>query len=92
MLVRFHCWRQILIESNNDKIIEYTHYNNEPPTSQQTYRGTPASHQVLTQEKSPKRGNTVYVQNSYSTPQDIYQSSVIQGYDDNHYSQVSSQH
>ncbi|KAF2884032.1 hypothetical protein ILUMI_22150 [Ignelater luminosus] len=76
------------------KDVEYTqHYNNEPPTSQQTYRGTPASsHQVLTQEKSSKRGNAAYIQNSYSTPQDIYQSSVIQSYDDNHYGSQDDDH
>lgn len=76
--------------------VEYSHNNNnnnynnnaQQTHQQTTYRGTPAPAIVQStsaHEESPKRGNTVYLQNNYS-PQDIYQQSTVSDYnEDNSY-------
>ncbi|KAK4871696.1 hypothetical protein RN001_015820 [Aquatica leii] len=72
------------------KDVEYAqHYNNEPPSPspKQTYRGTPApvTHQVIAQEKAPKLSNPAFIQNTYSTADDIYEPADIQSYSDDNY-------
>ncbi|KAF5281218.1 hypothetical protein FQR65_LT14833 [Abscondita terminalis] len=74
------------------KDIEYAqHYHTEPPSPspapKQTYRGTPApvTHQVIAQEKPSKLSNSAYIQNTYSTADDIYEPADIQRYNDNNY-------
>ncbi|XP_068916350.1 uncharacterized protein Cda5 isoform X3 [Tenebrio molitor] len=80
--------------------VDYSqHYNNnnnnnaaQSQTPQQSYRRTPSPVVQTTQEEAPKRGNSAYIQNSYSG-QDIYQPSTSSDYnEDNSYnSQVDDQ-
>ncbi|KAJ8980638.1 hypothetical protein NQ317_017934 [Molorchus minor] len=70
----------------------HNNYNGNTKTQAPTYRGTPAPavQSTSTREESPKRGNSVYLQNY--NPQDIYQSTGADYADDNRYdTQVDDQ-
>jgi hypothetical protein len=77
----------------SESFVDYSqHYNNnnnnnaaQSQTPQQSYRRTPSPVVQTTQEEAPKRGNSAYIQNSYSG-QDIYQPSTSSDYnEDNSY-------
>nr|CAI5846303.1 unnamed protein product [Callosobruchus analis] len=78
----------IFVASSTSGEYSLNNYNqaNSQRSQTPTYRGTnaPSTQTTAVREDTPKRGNTVYLQqNSY--PQDAYQQSTVADYNDNRY-------